>query len=339
MAKRIVYFDLLTIVACLAVVFLHCNGIVHSFQPTPRWDQALAVEVLAYWAVPIFFMLTGANNMGYRAKYSTKDFLLRRMKKLIVPFVFWSAALYVLSAVTNPEATLSIKGFLSGFMAGTIEPIYWFFPAIISLTLAMPVITMLKPHRKLMWYVVGVSFTLAFLLPPLCRLANVPWTGAYELPVAGGYVTYAIFGYLLATTDVPKKYRYGIYLAAVACFALRYGYTYVMSYATGTTNRLLFDYNSFVAFFPAAAVFLLFKHLKMPKILQENSRIVSQISGCCFGIYLIHKPILDYVVLGALGLDFASGYVRLICPFVIFLSALAIVFILKKIPLAKEIVP
>ena len=58
--KRYLYFDLLSVIACLAVIFLHCNGIVHWGPQTPHWSQALAVEVGFYWAVPIFFMCTGA---------------------------------------------------------------------------------------------------------------------------------------------------------------------------------------------------------------------------------------------------------------------------------------
>lgn len=44
--RRFVYFDMLSIVATLAVVFLHCNGIVHWGPQTPHWSQALLVEVL-----------------------------------------------------------------------------------------------------------------------------------------------------------------------------------------------------------------------------------------------------------------------------------------------------
>lgn len=34
--QRFVYFDMLSIVATLAVVFLHCNGIVHWGPQTPH---------------------------------------------------------------------------------------------------------------------------------------------------------------------------------------------------------------------------------------------------------------------------------------------------------------
>ena len=34
----------------------------------------MVVETLAYWAVPVFFMITGVTLLGYREKYSTATF-------------------------------------------------------------------------------------------------------------------------------------------------------------------------------------------------------------------------------------------------------------------------
>ena len=72
-SKRIFYFDLLNIVACIAVIALHCNGIVHMYSEARCWKTSLIVETVAYWAVPVFFMLTGATLMDYRKRYSTKE--------------------------------------------------------------------------------------------------------------------------------------------------------------------------------------------------------------------------------------------------------------------------
>ena len=102
--RRFVYFDMLSIVATLAVVFLHCNGIVHWGPQTPHWSQALLVEVLFYWAVPVFFMCSGAKTMGYRDGKSTKDFLVSRLKGIFFPFLVWSVFQYCIKVwgVLNP---------------------------------------------------------------------------------------------------------------------------------------------------------------------------------------------------------------------------------------------
>lgn len=68
--KRIIYYDILNILACIAVLFLHCNGEVHNFSNTRLWRECLVIEVLCYFAVPIFIMVSGATLLRYREIYN-----------------------------------------------------------------------------------------------------------------------------------------------------------------------------------------------------------------------------------------------------------------------------
>ena len=52
--KRVLYFDVLNILACIAVISLHHNGVVHTYSNSWTWKTALIVETGAYWAVPVF---------------------------------------------------------------------------------------------------------------------------------------------------------------------------------------------------------------------------------------------------------------------------------------------
>lgn len=48
MKKRIIYIDVLNIIACICVVAMHCNGIVHTFSYDRAWKTSLIVETVAY---------------------------------------------------------------------------------------------------------------------------------------------------------------------------------------------------------------------------------------------------------------------------------------------------
>ena len=48
--KRVLYFDVLNILACIAVISLHHNGVVHTYSNSWTWKTALIVETGAYWA-------------------------------------------------------------------------------------------------------------------------------------------------------------------------------------------------------------------------------------------------------------------------------------------------
>lgn len=98
---RVLYYDLLNIAATVAVVYLHCNGIVHTYSDGVEWSTALIVEVLFYWAVPVFFMLTGAKTLGYRAKRDTESFLFGRFVRIFAPFLFWSAVIFLSASAVS----------------------------------------------------------------------------------------------------------------------------------------------------------------------------------------------------------------------------------------------
>ena len=94
--KRIPYFDVLNIIACIAVIALHHNGVVHWYDVhTAIWKESLFFEVSFFWAVPIFFMLTGATLLDYRSKYSTYDFFKKRVTRTLIPFILFSI-LYII---------------------------------------------------------------------------------------------------------------------------------------------------------------------------------------------------------------------------------------------------
>jgi len=61
-------YDILTMLACLMVVFFHTNGIVYTYSDTLSWKISVVERCIVYSAIPIFFMLTGAKLMDYRKR-------------------------------------------------------------------------------------------------------------------------------------------------------------------------------------------------------------------------------------------------------------------------------
>ena len=99
--NRVLYYDILNILAIIAVIALHMNGIVHENPNIRAWNTSLIVECLCYWAVPVFMMLSGATLMNYRKKYNTKTFFYKRIKKVLIPFIAWIAIVTIWKIETN----------------------------------------------------------------------------------------------------------------------------------------------------------------------------------------------------------------------------------------------
>lgn len=334
---RVLYFDILNIAATFGVIMLHCNGLAHTYSETLAWYQALLVEVLIYWPVPIFFMLSGATLIGYRKRYTTMDFFKKRLMRTGMPFLVWS----VISAVFKKINPLDIgwKTFVNKVFNIGIENVYWFFIPLFCIYLSMPVISLLKDHRRILWYMAGGSFLLSSFVPPIMGYIDLQWNYGLTMLTCGGYLMYAILGYLLATEELNKLKRILIYLLGIFGAVLRYVMTVLGSRRDGVIYKGFFSYTAYYAVFLAVAVFVFAKSSRLIERIKLSPHfvlVIKTVSGCSFGIYLTHMII--YNILSKY-LQTACWEWRLLVPFLIYAIGLLGVWLLKKIPVVKYIVP
>lgn len=155
--NRLLYVDILNILACIAVVALHQNKVVHYFEAnhSSEWSASLIVECLFFWAVPVFLMITGTTLMQYRERYDTKTFFKKRFIKIVIPFIFWAIFMIVWKYNTGllSISKISIKTILTILFTNGEETIYYFMFVIIGVYLTLPVISVLseEKYRKVLW--------------------------------------------------------------------------------------------------------------------------------------------------------------------------------------------
>ena len=341
MKNHVVYFDCLNIAACFSVIALHCNQMVHTWQPGKNWLLALLIEVLFYWAVPVFLMLTGATLMRYRDRYDTKTFLSKRIKRTVIPFVAWSLIWYLLISTRYGGVHLGPRSFINMMLNNQIEPVYWFFFPLFSIYLSMPLLSLLVDNKKVLAYGVGVSFILQSVLPFILPIIGINWSGSISILALSGNLLYTALGYLLSTTELTKRQRMMIYILGILGTIIRFVYTAVSSEATGTVDRLYFNFLAFPAVLQGAAVFTLFKNIDFSFIGAKGVRLLRTVSSCSLGVYLIHEPILDYFVFSPhwLNVPVTSIMLRTVGVIIIYLCCVGVILLLKKIPLVRKIVP
>ena len=63
------YISILSVISSLAVVILHTNGCFWTFSYNGHWPSANVIESVMYFAVPIFFMISGATLIDYNERY------------------------------------------------------------------------------------------------------------------------------------------------------------------------------------------------------------------------------------------------------------------------------
>ena len=102
-SNRIVYCDVLKILASIAVVLIHvCSNWWYALDVKSKsWMVINIFDSLCRWAVPVFLMLSGATLMDYRKHYDTKTFLKKRVLRTVIPFLFWSIVVLVWKICTK----------------------------------------------------------------------------------------------------------------------------------------------------------------------------------------------------------------------------------------------
>ncbi|MGN0404132.1 MAG: acyltransferase [Bariatricus sp.] len=343
MKKRVIYFDLLNITASFGVVAMHCNGIVHSFSNTIPWKQSLIVEVAAYWAVPVFFMLSGATLMEYRSKYTTEVFLKKRAEKTLIPFIAWSILALIFKSLTGAIAikSLSVRELLSMFINCKIENIYWFFIPLFAVYLCIPVLAcLIQDSYRWVEYMIVVGIATISIAPFLCNVLEIPFNTFMSFPLTGGYVLYVLLGFWLSKADLSKNERILIYLLGIVGAFARYCGTYFLSIKNGELNKLFWGYLNWPALLLAVAVFVWFRYHDW-NWLENNSRlgaVVIEMAGCSFGVYLTHIFVIN-IVCSVCNVNVSGGKWRTLGVILVYGISLIVVKILKRIPVIQRVVP
>lgn len=266
--KRIAYFDILNVISCFGVVCLHSNGYVHSFVKDSWWWLRVLVEVLFYYAVPVFFMLSGATLMDYRARYSTVRFVKKRFLKAVFPYLFWGVFFIIVHSFYD-QSSISLGGIIMSLTTGHITYTnYWFFIPLFLLYVFIPFLSLMVEilsFRQMSWLIL-LMFLFQSLLPTLYAF----WGQEFKISLPlGGYFIYALLGYYIASFDLEKnnKLYYAVLLIAIISIVARYW----LLYFSNEKEPMLFTYFGLYAIFPACAVFLLFKRVSITNIRVQNS--------------------------------------------------------------------
>ena len=340
--NRIIYIDILNIIAIIAVLALHCNGIVHGNPNTRSWETSLIVECLCYFAVPLFCMLSGATLMNYRKKYDTKTFFRKRIIKVAIPFIFWAIIMFLWKISTNridPLQYKTLADWINAFFSNREESTYYFMFTIMGLYLTMPLFSLMANEkcRKGLWLTVLLFFIFNAFLPNVLGLLKVQYNTNLSVNI-GSYTIFIILGYLLSTQNIQKKHRILIYVGAIIGLIYRYLTTFVLSKEAGYVVKTTWGYSSWHSILLASSVLLFIKNLKVNYKLNKYEKYITSIAGCSFGIYLIHQIIMYYEI-NIFNINISSWEWRTIGIITTYLISLLMVFIIKKVPILKKVVP
>lgn len=334
------YISILNVLACIGVVILH------TFETGYTSDANFVFEVLiraiAYCAVPLFFMITGATLIDYRERYDTKTFFKKRLLKVIIPLIIWSIIYFIINFFKGKFSIndLSFKFVFEYFFLVKTNPIFWFFVVIIGIYLAIPVISLIpqESRRKAFLYIIIITFIFNQFLPDLLYHLNLNYNYDLKFPLTySGWISFIFIGYYIDKYEIVKKHRVIIYVLGIIGFLTMVVPTIFISYHKNESCSWFDEYYDAPCVLYSASVFLFFKS----KI--NNNQIVTKImpffnfvAPTTLGIYVLHIAIRDF-------LRYFYTYSYFGMNLVLTLSILTICFIVvkivQKIPGLRHIFP
>lgn len=227
------YISILNVLACIGVVILH------TFETGYTSDANFVFEVLiraiAYCAVPVFFMITGATLIDYRERYDTKTFFKKRLLKVIIPLIIWSIIYFIINFFKGKFSIndLSFKFVFEYFFLVKTNPIFWFFVVIIGIYLAIPVISLIpqETRRKAFLYIIIITFVFNQFLPDLLYHLNLNYNYDLKFPLTySGWISFIFIGYYIDKYEIVKKHRVIIYVLGIIGFLTMVVPTIFISY-------------------------------------------------------------------------------------------------------------
>lgn len=330
------YLSVLNFISCFAVIALHVNGGFWVYSNTRSWMYANIIESLFYFAVPIFFMITGATLLDYKRKYSTSIFLKKRFFKTVIPFFVWSIVSFAILFVIEQQkfSGVGLNQIVNGILSTRYNESFWYFPQLFAVYLSLPLFASIgEQDRKItLEYLIFSTFCInvaGLFLEHMFKIA----TSSYFVAAMSGYLFFVVAGFYISEYGIKKSVRVWIYILGFIGLCMHIIGTHILSREFNQVMSNFKGYLNLPSTLYAVSIFTFFKYAKIHKSLIKVS---SFFENQTFGIYLVHWCTLK--ILSLKGILMNTLIDKIIWTIGVFLISWVVVCILQKIPILKKIV-
>jgi surface polysaccharide O-acyltransferase-like enzyme len=328
------------------VVLLHVAAPYHyqlNEISMERWIVVNLYDSIVRPCVPLFFMASGF--LLLRFDEPIVDFIIKRLNRIFVPFVFWTVA-YLLWRIYYAGQLYTDFGGVWQIAFFPVSYHLWYLYAIASCYLFLPVLRKItvSDNDGVLAYYCGIWFLAVALLPLVEKYLNIK--NQYDFAYASGYIGYFALGYLLGKRVYTKTHAALSITAIIICTITTEYITRLFTVAN--LGVLVGDFTNILSptvIIASSAWFVLIKFLACAttshKLKRLNKFIVS-VSACSFGIYLVHVIYINIIV----G-EFSPGYLELtsnltfmipLISLAVFIASYLTILIFGKMGLLKKVV-
>lgn len=317
--NRIVYLDLLKVIAIFLMVANHCVDNVTPLERAEPWYNLWGSIYNSFTrpAIPLFVMVTGILLLPTRMDMGS--FYKKKISRLVVPFLFWSVLYNLFPWITGllgcdassiniffkwaepsqsfSDAIRNVAMIPFNFSAFAVQ--MWYVYLLIGLYLYIPIFSawVEKSDKKSQRIFLGiwmVSLFIPYLRNYLTQnlWGECSWNEFGMLYYFAGFSGYLLLGHHLVKYPLQLS-KTKKYLLALVTFAIGYGITLIgFKNATAVPGQseamveLFFTFCSPNVALMTFAIFIVCQDITFRN--RKVSNFITQFSICTFGIWMCH---------------------------------------------------
>jgi surface polysaccharide O-acyltransferase-like enzyme len=339
---RITWVDFLRSIGIVLVIMIHAAGPLANklgVVSMVDWMAGNFYNSFSRVSVPLLFMVSGYLLLGKQESISA--FYLKRFKKVLIPFLFWSVFYLIWqNGYKNFTFINAIKAIISAILTTPAFFHLWFLYELLAIYLFVPILRIfIKGAEQVhLWYFAAIWILFGPIQNMVENIAG--FRIALNLGFFTSYIGFFVIGYLLGKMEFSNR------VAAIAAviYILAGGYTmyatYSLSSAAGDFVQYYYWYTRINIVLMSFAAFIALKNIG-EKISNDGAiKWLGRFANASFGIYLVHALVLTYLKRN--GISALSGpsifTVPSICAAILLISW-GIVAIIQRIPILREITP
>ncbi len=335
--KRQTEFDILRLLAILAVILMHAGGneqLAASLNPR-RHSMFVAAIV---WCVPVFFMISGRFFLDPRRNVTIENVWKKYVRRIVIAFVVWTSVYTLYYINSGGYAGLNIWGILTQWIEGPYH--FWYLYALIGLYVFTPLLRKITENEKLMMYFIilfAAGNMISEYLVYLPKLGGVISTAYKKLWLTNiaGYIGYYVLGYCVYhnKNTMSRRLELAIYIAGMISFAATIALEGCVSPELREVDFVKQYLKPNVILFSTALYLLFVKRVSQIRFSGQAVKLFGTLTELSFGVYILHALVNEFMSFIPIAKSIAHPYIVLFALMAaIYLISLTLTWLIRKIP-------
>lgn len=305
--------DMLRVICSIAIVVMHViDFYILSYNEVGEvfWTFINILESLIRFALPIFFMISGALLIK-NFKEGAMTFYKKRLVKIVVPYIL-SSIVYSVGNQILKTGGISLETIARDIIEFEAHYHLWFFRPLIVMYILVPVIRKIilyiETNNKryiINWYL-AIWTVLGIIIPTIVNIYNS--TGIIYGIESINYMGYFILGYAISNyyKDLLKnKEKLLAFTYVIAVIATIIANNFYLNREIGVFNNYFIHPMTFNIYIQAVSIFIYF-NLKTIRLSEKVMTVVQVVGVSSIYIYILH-PLFILIVRDVFNIDFFTG--------------------------------